>query len=180
MDFYSKIINLCQEKGVSRSRMADDIGISRSTPKDWETRKTKPQFATLKKIADYFGVPVSYLSDETSVDDFIDYDNVDTSSFNQPVWLHLLEQHNNDFQKAVKAYFEFEQATMRDALAERSGNVAKDHSVNVSGTSYAPITITHGTERPLTPQEAALIELYSKLDVIKQAQLLAYAAELSK
>ena len=76
MDFYSKIITLCQEKGVSRSRMADDIGISRSTPKDWETRKTKPQFATLKKIADYFGVPVSYLSDETSIDDFIDYDSI--------------------------------------------------------------------------------------------------------
>lgn len=65
MDFYEKVITLCKEKGVSRSKMADSIGISRSTPKDWETGKTIPRHETVKRIADYFGVPVSYFDDDS-------------------------------------------------------------------------------------------------------------------
>lgn len=68
MDFYEKVITQCREKGVSRSKMADDIGISRSTPKDWESGKTTPRFDTIKKLADYFGVPVSYFSDTANDD----------------------------------------------------------------------------------------------------------------
>ena len=64
MSFYEQVITLCKEKGVSRSRMADDIGISRSTPKDWADKKSIPQFSTIKKIADYFDVPVTYFTEE--------------------------------------------------------------------------------------------------------------------
>lgn len=64
MSFYDKVISLCKEKGVSRSRMADDIGISRATPKDWLVKGSNPQFSTIKKIADYFGVSVEYLTSE--------------------------------------------------------------------------------------------------------------------
>lgn len=74
MDFYAKMIALCIEKGVSRSKMADDIGISRSTPSDWEKKKSKPQPATLKKIADYFGVPITYFT-EDNTDNKIIQDN---------------------------------------------------------------------------------------------------------
>lgn len=63
MDFYEKVITLCKERGVSRSKMADDIGISRSTPKDWENGKATPRYDTLKKLANYFGVPVTYFSE---------------------------------------------------------------------------------------------------------------------
>lgn len=68
MDFYERVIALCREKGVSRSKMADDVGISRSTPKDWADKKSKPQFATVKKIAEYFNVPVAYLTEEQEMD----------------------------------------------------------------------------------------------------------------
>ena len=60
MDFYGKVIMLCNEKGVSRTRMADDIGISRSTPKEWKDSGSTPRSDTVKKVADYFGVPVSF------------------------------------------------------------------------------------------------------------------------
>ena len=63
MDFYTKMINLCRQKGVSRSKMADDIGISRSAPQGWADKGAVPRFDTMKKIADYFGVPVSYFSE---------------------------------------------------------------------------------------------------------------------
>lgn len=63
MDFYTKLIELCKQKGVSRSKMADDIGISRSAPQGWAEKGAVPRFETIKKIADYFGVPVSYFSE---------------------------------------------------------------------------------------------------------------------
>lgn len=75
MDFYQKVIALCKEKGVSRSKMADDIGISRSTPKDWETKKITPREGTVKKVADYFGVPVSYFFSDTGVENQTIRDN---------------------------------------------------------------------------------------------------------
>lgn len=67
MDFYEKIMDLCKQKGVSRSKMADEIGISRSTPKEWDRKKSKPQFSTIKKLADYFEVPVDYLAEDQEV-----------------------------------------------------------------------------------------------------------------
>ncbi len=66
MDFYSKLIELCKQKGVSRSKMADDIGISRSAPQGWAEKGAIPRFDTIKKIADYFGVPVSYFSENNT------------------------------------------------------------------------------------------------------------------
>ena len=64
MDFYTKLIELCKQKGVSRSKMADDIGISRSAPQGWAEKGAVPRFETIKKIADYFGVPVNYFYDD--------------------------------------------------------------------------------------------------------------------
>ena len=66
MDFYTKLIELCKQKGVSRSKMADDIGISRSAPQGWAEKVAVPRFETIKKIEDYFGVPVSYFSETTN------------------------------------------------------------------------------------------------------------------
>ena len=76
MDFYAKVIAQCREKGVSRSRMADDIGISRSTPKDWQDGKATPRFDTIKKLSDYFGVPVTYFTESsTDIENQIINDN---------------------------------------------------------------------------------------------------------
>ena len=127
MNFYEKVIGLCQQKGVSRSKMADEIGISRSTPKDWADKKSTPQFSTIKKIADYFGVAPTYFTDESTVD---------------------------------------------------VQSVQDNHGI--IGHTHAPVTIINGSERKLSEQEIALIDLFGKLDVIKQAQLLSFAAELSK
>ena len=50
----------------------------------------------------------------------------------------------------------------------------------IIGHTHAPVTIINGSEKKLTEQELALLELFGKLDVVKQAQLLAYAADLAK
>lgn len=50
----------------------------------------------------------------------------------------------------------------------------------IIGHTHAPVTIINGSEKKLTEQELALLGLFGKLDVVKQAQLLAYAADLAK
>ena len=50
----------------------------------------------------------------------------------------------------------------------------------IIGHAHAPVTIINGSEKKLTEQELALLELFGKLDVVKQAQLLSYAADLAK
>lgn len=127
MNFYEKVIDLCQRKGVSRSKMADDVGISRSTPKDWADKNSTPQFSTIKKIADYFGVSPTYFTNENYVD-----------------------------------------------------TQAVQNNHGIIGHTHAPVTIINGSEKTLSEQEVALINIFAKLDVIKQAQLIAYAVKLEK
>ena len=50
----------------------------------------------------------------------------------------------------------------------------------IIGHTHAPVTIINGTEKKLSEQELTLLDIFSKFDVIKQAQLLSYAAELKK
>lgn len=59
--FYDLFCALCERKGVSPTRAALEIGLSKSTPTTWKKKGTTPQTVQLKKIADYFGVTVDYL-----------------------------------------------------------------------------------------------------------------------
>jgi len=63
--FAKKIIELRKLKGISQEELACDLSISQSTVSNYESGATTPDTEILKKIADYFKVPVSYLfSDE--------------------------------------------------------------------------------------------------------------------
>ena len=62
---YNRIIDLCQERGVSGSRMCLDIGISKSTLSDIKNgRKKGISTANAQKMAAYFNVTVDYLLGE--------------------------------------------------------------------------------------------------------------------
>lgn len=115
MDFYAKVIAKCKEKGVSRSRMADDIGISRSTPKDWENGKATPRFDTIKKLSDYFGVPVTYFTESsTSVENQTITDNHGIiGSTHAPVTIINGSEHRLS-EQAVELLSIFEQLSVVD------------------------------------------------------------------
>lgn len=59
--FYDLFCALCSQKGVSPTRAALEIGLSKSTPTTWKKKGTTPQAAQLQKIAGYFGVTVDEL-----------------------------------------------------------------------------------------------------------------------
>ncbi len=124
MEFYNKVNELCKKEGISITTLAQRLELSNSTPTNWKKMTNPPRAENVKKVADYFGVPVSYFSEKTN-------------------------------------------QTIQD-----------NHGV--IGNTHAPITIINGSEKKLSEQELALLEIFGKLDIIKQAQLLAYAAELNK
>ena len=63
--FYDKFKLLCNQKGVSCNRAATDMGLSNSTPTKWKKTGATPDAATLSKVSNYFGVPISYLLGDT-------------------------------------------------------------------------------------------------------------------
>ena len=58
--FYENFKKLCDERGTNPTSVALDMGISTSLTSRWK-HGGKPRIETLNKIADYFGVSVSYL-----------------------------------------------------------------------------------------------------------------------
>jgi len=67
--FWERFYNLCKEAGKKPNPVAAELGFGSSTVTHWKNGTT-PNGAALKKIADYFNVPMSYLlgDDATEVD----------------------------------------------------------------------------------------------------------------
>lgn len=63
MDFYNKYLSLCKERELAPTTVAKMIGLSKPTVTAWKNGG-KCSDITLKKIADFFEVPVSYFYEE--------------------------------------------------------------------------------------------------------------------
>lgn len=61
--FWENFQSLCQEKGISANKVAKELSIASGTITEWKKGRM-PMNATLKKVADYFNVSVSYLTNE--------------------------------------------------------------------------------------------------------------------
>ena len=61
--FYDRFVQLCNLKGVSRTKACVDCGVSRTAWHKWEDGAT-PNGATIHKFSAYFGVSVGYLLGE--------------------------------------------------------------------------------------------------------------------
>lgn len=61
---YEKFEKLLKERGVKPSDVADATGIKKPTFTAWKNGKYTPKADKIQKIAEYFGVPVSYFYEE--------------------------------------------------------------------------------------------------------------------
>lgn len=62
---YLKFAKLLQLYNITAYRVSKDTNISTSTLSDWKTGRSIPKIDKLLRIADYFGVPITYfLEDE--------------------------------------------------------------------------------------------------------------------
>lgn len=176
MTFYERVKGLCEQQGISVTKLICDLGFSKSAGTTWKASSNMPRPSTIKKVADYFGMTIDELKDGIVC---IDYANIDTSAFNQPVFRHFLEINGGNERKAIAAYVEFEQAQTRDAMAERP-NVFQNNGDNYGmiGTAHAPVKIVNGAEHSLTEQEAEILRIFSELSLVEQAKVIVYASEL--
>lgn len=58
---HNRIAELRKEKGLTLQQVADAIGVGNNTISRYETGKREPKLETWLKLADFFGVSVSYL-----------------------------------------------------------------------------------------------------------------------
>ena len=58
---YEIFSELLQKYGVTPYKVSKETGVSQSTLSDWKRGISTPQPDKLQKIADYFGVPLTYL-----------------------------------------------------------------------------------------------------------------------
>ena len=65
MSIGHKILEVRKRKGISQEALATDLQIAQSSISNYESGITKPDIDTLKKMANYFELPISELiSDE--------------------------------------------------------------------------------------------------------------------
>ena len=66
VDFSSRLTNLRKEKKILQADVAKKIGVARATYGAYEQGNRQPDFETLEKIADFFGVTTDYLLGRTN------------------------------------------------------------------------------------------------------------------
>ncbi|MFW6047190.1 MAG: helix-turn-helix domain-containing protein [Candidatus Woesearchaeota archaeon] len=64
-EFPNRLKELRGEKNITQNKLAEHLGVSRSTIAGYETGKRKPEYETLQKLANYFSVSVDYLIGNT-------------------------------------------------------------------------------------------------------------------
>lgn len=55
---YQKIVDLCKENGISIYKLEKDLGFSGCSICKW--KNSNPTVDKLKKVSDYFEVPIEY------------------------------------------------------------------------------------------------------------------------
>lgn len=60
MVFYDKVDALCKARGISITKLAEELNYSKSTPNGWKSG-SEPRYKTLKEIAQYFDISIEEL-----------------------------------------------------------------------------------------------------------------------
>lgn len=113
--FWEKFLSLCSEKGVSPNGVCAELGLSNATATKWKNGAV-PRNTTLRKIADYFDVSVSYLLGV--VDDPDPIALIDPSKKEPP----MLERLNEMIQNMTKEELEDLEKFVEFLLSKKKGN----------------------------------------------------------
>ena len=115
MNFLEKLNYLLNRDGVSKSQLARETGIPRSTIDNWFVRKEEdPKKSTLLKIANFFNVSLYYLCNDDNTEptpppiddnsDIINFDGIGT------IGLHFdgkIDELSEEEKKEIMNFVEF-------------------------------------------------------------------------
>lgn len=63
---YSKYEELLKKSGETSYQVSKATGVGQNTLSNWKTGRSQPKIGKLQKIADHFGVPVTYFLEDTT------------------------------------------------------------------------------------------------------------------
>lgn len=55
---FNKVAELCKKNSISIAKLEKECGLGNATIRGW--KNSSPNLANLKKVADYFNVPIEY------------------------------------------------------------------------------------------------------------------------
>ena len=87
--FFDIFYDLCQRKGVSCKKAAEEIGLSNSITTKWKKTGAIPGGETLHRIAAYFGVSTDYLLGKESTPTLTEKDRRDIARDLEDIMAHL-------------------------------------------------------------------------------------------
>lgn len=64
---YEKFAKLLEKTNKTAYRVSKDTGIAQSVLSDWKRGISNPKIDKLKKLSDYFNVPIEYFLDEETI-----------------------------------------------------------------------------------------------------------------
>lgn len=67
MEFNTRLTSLRKERKLLQADVANKVGIARATYGAYEQGSRQPDFETLEKLADFFGVSLDYLLGRTNI-----------------------------------------------------------------------------------------------------------------
>ena len=77
--FNEKLKNLREHQELSQAEVSTKLGMPKSTYSRYETGASEPNFATLKKLANFFDVSIDYLLENdrslSDTDEVVDFNN---------------------------------------------------------------------------------------------------------
>ena len=133
-EFNNILKQLRLEKGLMQTKIAEDLGISKSSYSLYESGKREPNMEMLEKIADYFNVDIDFLLGRTNKM-FEEY-------FEQQ---QLLNIDNKERHHLLIYYYNTLECTGRDSLMEILANL---QVLNKRGQKEASKRVEELTEIP--------------------------------
>lgn len=80
-NLYQRIKTLCAERGITISKLEDDLGFGKSSIKKWE-KISSPSVDKIELVANYFNVSTDYLLGRTDIKSLVsDFFEDDVISF---------------------------------------------------------------------------------------------------
>ena len=107
--FWERLVQLCAERNTKPNPVAKELGISSGSVTNWKNGAV-PHSATLKKIADYFGVSTSYLlgvADNPDPVALVDPSKKEPTATVDPELLSLIDDMTEEELEEMKRYAEF-------------------------------------------------------------------------
>ena len=176
---YKIFAKLLNEKGLSAYRVSKDTGVSQSVLSSWKNNGTSPRPLTLKILAEYLGVSVSYLKGETSDRGGKEKPAGDTGGREDA--MQAFRDAAVELQEAVK---KVNDGNIRASLGaedvsvicpiDGTKQVIRQPYVELEGKRYAELN--HGCGRAVTGPQCELCRMQAMLAVMRRGQALSSAS----